>query len=117
MEDIIVSTYPRHRGGNVNDITFLVHPHQNVNPASHIHIELHMVERGLVYSQEIDNSRRSGLRTYNGTINSNNTTLSSVPQIREAIIERFGLPVNHRYHCQFTVLEDQTHVFKIYVVD
>lgn len=114
MKNIKLEVFPRHRNGNTNDLTFrALYLPNNVPPASHIHLEYMDPKTGLIYSSEIYDKYRSGLRTYNDTLNSSDVTLASVKSIREPFIERFHLTESLQLECEFQVLDGNLHVFKI----
>ncbi len=113
-KNISLTVFCRGRNGNPNDLTFKVEGQGTEIPAAtRIHIEYYDSARDLHFSSEIENVIRSGLRTYNDTLNTNDVTLASVRNIREPFITRFGWKAGTRLNCKFRILDDGTHVFKL----
>ena len=99
----------------ITDYTFRINKNFEINrDAEKIIIECYDESKRLLKRSTIYDSHRSGLKTYNQTLNNNNdATLRNKKKIREGIIKKYNLSVNTQIQATLTIKEDGTHLYKI----
>lgn len=101
---------------NLNGLTFMIRKDFNVPDAAAIQIEVYNAQNQLVCTDNIVRGE-GGFATYNQTKNLDRPmpTLRNWRKIKNRIILRHNLPVGHRVPCRFSIMPDNTHLFKIYI--
>ena len=101
---------------NLNGLTFLIHKDFDVQDASRILLEVYNAQNQLISTDYIE-SGEGGFATYNQTKNLDcpMPTLRNWRKIKNRIILQHNLLVGRRVPCLFSVLPDNTHLFKIYI--